>query len=400
MLSTLRMTDIAMLVLAIPVLASALYLAVLSLCSARPAAPAGDQSTFFDIVVPAHNEERGIAATIASLRAMEYPPDRFRILVIADNCVDGTARIARDAGAIVLERTHATERGKGYALAHAYEHSLAAGLAIAIVVIDADTSVTTNLLSAFSARFAAGAHAVQAEYGVRNPLESWRTRLMVVALAMFHTVRSLGRERLELSCGLRGNGMAFSTAVIRRVPPRAFSIVEDVEYGAALGLERVRVMYVAEAEVHGDMPASSAASRTQRERWEGGRLELIRTLVPSLMRAARGRDRSIPFDLALDLLVPPLTLLAGLIMLGTMVSISLSLLGLAGAVGYAPWLIAAACLALYVVRGAVVSGVGPRVVFDLAWAPVYAIWKISLLLRPKRVPGEWVRTARSDEIVP
>ena len=400
MLSTVPITDIALLVLAIPVLASALYLAFLSLCSARSAAPAVDQSTFFDIVVPAHNEERGIAATIASLRAMEYPPDRFRILVVADNCVDDTARVARDAGATVLERAHATERGKGYALAHAYAYSLSAGLASAIVVIDADTSVTKNVLSAFSARFVAGADAVQAEYGVRNPFASWRTRLMVVALAMFHTVRSLGRERLGLSCGLRGNGMGFSAAVLRRVPPRAFSIVEDVEYGAALGLERIRVMYVAEAEVHGDMPASSAASKTQRERWEGGRLELIRTLVPSLVRASRGSGWSIPFDLALDLLVPPLTLLAGLIMLGTIASIALSLFGLASALASAPWLIAAACLTLYIVRGAVVSGVGPRVVFDLAWAPVYAIWKISLLLRPKRVPGEWVRTARSDEIIP
>lgn len=400
MFATVTPSDVVLLVLALPVLAFASYLAFLSLLSARSSAPAVDHSTFFDIVVPAHNEERGIGATIASLRAIDYPADRFRILVVADNCKDETARVARDAGATVLERTHSAERGKGYALAHAYGHSLADGLAGAIVVIDADTSVSKNLLAAFSARFAAGADAVQAEYGVRNALESWRTRLMVVALAMFHTVRSLGRERLQLSCGLRGNGMGFSTAVIRRVPPRAFSIVEDVEYGAALGLERIRVMYVAEAEVHGDMPASSAASKTQRERWEGGRLELIKTLVPSLMRAARGAGWSIPFDLALDLLVPPLTMLAGLIILGTIVSVTLALFGLAGALAYVPWLIAAACLALYIVRGAVVSGVGPRVVFDLAWAPVYAIWKVSLLLRPKRVPGEWVRTARSDEIVP
>jgi hypothetical protein len=59
-----------------------------------------------------------------------------------------------------------------------------------------------------------------------------------------------------------------------------------------------------------------------------------------------------------------------------------------------------ACLALYVVRGAVLSGAGPRVVIDLAWAPVYAIWKLTLLVRPRRAAGEWVRTARSDEIAP
>ncbi|MCC7053617.1 MAG: glycosyltransferase [Gemmatimonadaceae bacterium] len=389
--------DVILLLLALPVLLATGYLACLTLLSARGTPPAPDESTVFDVIVPAHNEAAGIAATVASLRALSYPAERFRILVIADNCTDDTAERARAAGATVLERRHATERGKGYALAHAYAASAAHGQASAVVVVDADTSVSPNLLTAFSARFVAGAEAVQAEYGVRNANASWRTRLMVIALTMFHTVRSLGRERLGLSCGLRGNGMGFTAALLQRVPPRAFSIVEDVEYGIALGLAGTRVVHVPEAEVRGDMPASAAASRSQRERWEGGRLALIREHVPRLVAAAREAGR-VPLDLAADLLVPPLTTLGAITGAGLLAALVALSRGAAGGMAVIPWMLATAALAAYVVRGAVLSGTGPRAVLDLLWAPVFAVWKLTLLLKPTRRSGEWVRTTRSDEI--
>ena len=121
------------------------------------------------------------------------------------------------------------------------------------MVVDADTVVSRNLLSAFAARFERGASAVQADYGVRNPHASWRTRMMAIALAAFHGVRSAARERLGLSCGLRGNGMAFTKALLHAHPPAAFSIVEDLEYGIQLGYAGIRVEYVPEARVLGQM---------------------------------------------------------------------------------------------------------------------------------------------------
>ena len=391
------MGDVMLTLVAVPVVAATGYLALLTALSGRRRTPAADMTTRFDIIVPAHNEASGIAATVASLFAMSYPADRMRILVVADNCTDDTAARAMAAGATVLERRSTTEKGKGYALAFGYEASLRDGVADAVVVVDADSSVSPNLLSAFSARFVSGADAVQAEYGVRNARDSWRTRLMVIALTMFHTVRSLGRERLGLSCGLRGNGMGFRSSLLRRVPPRAFSIVEDVEYGIALGLAGTRVWYVPEAQVHGDMPASAAASRSQRERWERGRLALIREHVPVLLRAARGRAGRLAVDLAADLLVPPLTTLAALVVAGVVLALFVMQRGFADGLGVVPWLAAAGALAVYVIRGAVLSGAGPRVVLDLMWAPIFAVWKLTLMFTPTRRAGEWVRTTRSDE---
>src|SRR5262249_40397740 len=101
-------------------------------------------------------------------------------------------------------------RGKGYALSCAFEHSLREGLADAVTVVDADTTVSANLLRAFAARIARGADAVQADYAVQNPNASWRTRLLRIAFGSFHVLRSLARERFGLSSGLRGNGMCFT----------------------------------------------------------------------------------------------------------------------------------------------------------------------------------------------
>src|SRR5438105_3552486 len=118
------------------------YLFFLSLLSARlkPPPPA-PQTTWFVIVVPSHNEETGIARTVENLLKLSWPKELFKVLVVADNCKDATAQRARAAGAEVLERTDLVKRGKGYALAYAFETVLAEGNSDAVVVVDADTIV-------------------------------------------------------------------------------------------------------------------------------------------------------------------------------------------------------------------------------------------------------------------
>lgn len=383
---------------ALPMIVGCGYLAVLAVASWLPVrhqpARAGGRWCF-DVIVPAHDEAAGIAATVASLQGMVYPRDQFRVVVVADNCSDDTAGIARRVGAHVLERHDLTKRGKGHALAHAFAWSAADGFANAVVVVDADTVVAPSLLAAFAEPLDAGEACVQGDYGVRNAAESWRTRLMAVAFAMYHALRSLGRERLGVSCGLRGNGMAFTHALLQRVPYAAFSVVEDVEYGVMLGLAGVRIAYAHDARVLGEMPTTGSASRSQRERWEGGRTALARRFVPPLLRDALRTRRALPLDLALDLLIPPLTRIVAWVVVGALLALALVLAGLAAPIALVAWLLPVGALALYVARGAVLSGGGARVLLDLLWAPVYAGWKLAGARRPTAVAkGEWVRTER------
>ena len=395
--------DVVLALASLPVLGWCGYLGLLALLSGtnRAPQPGGHPATRFDVIVPAHDEEGGIAATVESLLATDYPRELRQVVVVADNCTDATAARAEEAGALVLVRDDPERRGKGHALACAFARVEEDAVADAVLVVDADTTVTPDLLHAFARRFEAGAEAVQGRYGVRNPGASWRTRLMVIALALFHDLRSLGRERLGLSCGLRGNGMGLSRAVLARVPYRAFSIVEDVEHGLDLGLAGVRVRFVPEAAVLGEMVSGEGRSRSQRRRWEGGRRALAFARGPRLLAEGLRRRDPVLTDLALDTLVPPLATVVLAIVLGSGAALLRFALG-GPPWPSIPWLAAAALLAAYVLRGWALSGAGARGLVDLCvYAPAYVVWKLALSLR--RAPnarGAWVRTAREAHHAP
>ncbi|HET7543353.1 MAG TPA: glycosyltransferase family 2 protein [Polyangiaceae bacterium] len=388
--------DLLLSFLGLPVLAAASYLFVATLLSAKLPLPAEAASKRrFRFIVPAHNESAGIAATVKSLLAVDYPQSSFDVLVVADNCVDDTAEQARSAGAVVLERHDTERRGKGYALLLAFS-SLPADRD-AVVVIDADTLVSPNILRAFAARLDAGALAVQADYAVRNPNAGWRTRLIAIAFGAFHIVRSRARERLGLSCGLRGNGMCFGTALLAAVPHEAFSIVEDVEYGIRLGEAGYRVYYADEAHVYGEMVSTAAAASSQRRRWEEGRKQLIRDNGWRLLRAGLARQNRVLFDLALDLLVPPLSRIAILAVLGALAAAALSFWSQSFALSVVTFSWCLFAIVLYVLRGWSVSGTGLRGLLDLGLAPIYVVWKASLRLRkPAKPTSSWVRTKREE----
>jgi 1,2-diacylglycerol 3-beta-glucosyltransferase len=359
--------NLLLLALALPALLSCGYVLLLTLLSAGLPKPVPRaRSLRFDVIVPAHNESANIKPTIASLLKFDWPSDAFRVICVADNCTDDTATIAAAAGARVLERHDTTLRGKGYALLHAFEASRAENWADAVVVIDADSEGSPNMLAAFAARIEAGAHAIQAHYGVRNALDSWRTRLITIAIGAFHIVRSRARERLGLSCGLRGNGWCVTHQVLAAVPYQAFSLVEDVEYGVTLGMAGYRVHYTDEAHANADMVSGGEIARKQRQRWEIGRFALIRSATLPLLRAAIRQPSAICLDLALDLMVLPLSYVALNVLVLAAVAIPAAWFGLA----WSGWLwILAGCfgaLVLYVLRGWRLSGVGARGALDLA----------------------------------
>ncbi len=392
----ISLVNLALFAVAIPAVTASGYLLVLTLLSRRvPVVRPENPRQCFDIIVPAHNESAVILRTITSLKALAWPAEQFRIVVVADNCSDDTATIARTAGAIVLERQDTNQRGKGYALQFAFRWSRAEDRADAVVIVDADTEVSTNLIEAIAARIERGERAVQVHYGVLNPNDSWRTRLLTIATTAFHVVRSRARERLGVSCGIRGNGWCVTHQLLDEVPYNAFSLAEDIEYGIALGLAGVRVAYADEAHVDGEMVSGERASRQQRQRWEHGRFQLIREKTGQLLATALRRPSALCLDLACDLLVLPLSY----VVINVVALFSLSLLAGFWHGNALAWRwVALSCtgaLLLYVLRGWQLSGIGPRGLLDLARAPFFLLWKIVLMMRPHN-SKEWIRTDREQ----
>jgi len=388
--------NLVFLLLALPVTLAGIYLGIMTLLSARPAPmPPSGRRTRFDVLVPAHNETAVISRTVTSLRAIDWPADRFRVIVIADNCDDDTAALARAAGAHVIERVDATLRGKGYALEYGVAESGLDGFGDAVVIVDADSVVSPNLLEACATRLEQGAEAIQVHYGVLNPDDSWRTRMIAIAYAAFHAVRSRARERLRVSCGLRGNGMCFSRQLLARHPMRVYSMAEDLEYGIQLGLAGVRVWYADEAASNAEFLSSEQGSRSQRQRWEGGRFAVIRAYAGRLLgQGLRKRDR-VSFELGLDLLLLPLGYVG--LQIGILLLLSaLAAIWLPAMLGWT-WLALALLLVLvlHTLRGWQLTPLGPRALLDLARIPFFIAWKLFVLVRYKRNKA-WVKTTRED----
>jgi 1,2-diacylglycerol 3-beta-glucosyltransferase len=343
----------------------------------RATEPAGAPPPDLAVIVPAHDEEPGIGATLASLAACEYPAAQRRTIVIADNCSDGTAACAREAGVEVWERTDPGNRGKGYALAWALERLFAEPQPPdAVVMVDADCTVSANLLDAVARHLADGAEAIQVDYVAGNPEDSPTAALRFAGFALADTVRFLGKERLGLSCGLVGTGMAFPRAVLEQVPWTVTGLMEDGEYHMRLVLEGTRTRFVPEAWVSQPVPTSMRASSEQQARWEKGKLDMVRAWSPRLLGSGLARRDPVRFHAGLECLVPPQSVLA----LGGLAGAAL------GAVGRKPRLLALSLL----VRA-------PASVYRaLLMAPVLIAGKLALYARlaTGRGPSGWVRTER------
>jgi cellulose synthase/poly-beta-1,6-N-acetylglucosamine synthase-like glycosyltransferase len=243
------------------------------------------------VVIPAHNEELLVGRCVRSLRESARASSAVKILVVAHNCTDSTAKEARGAGAEVLVYDDPAARGKGFALSHGFEHALA-GRAEAVLVIDADSIVSPNLIPSVRAALAASTEAVQCRYEMESSTEKPSSRLAALALRGFNVIRPRGRERLGLSAGIFGNGFALSRSLLSEVPYGAFSVVEDLEYHLTIVMKKKRVRFLEDAQVWASLPASSEGETVQRSRWEGGRFHAARVwTLPLLAQVSRGRLR-------------------------------------------------------------------------------------------------------------
>jgi len=344
----------------------------------------------FLVLVPAHDEEHILPRTLRAVAELDYPQTRSSVFVIADNCTDATADVARAAGARVLVRCEPARRGKGQALAWALR-VLAEELADAdaVVFLDADCEPSPNLLKAFDARLHGGARAAQAAYLVANPEESWTSALRWGAFALMNLVRPLGKSALGLSSGILGTGFVLRRELLEQVPWEAFSLAEDAEYHLRLSAAGERVVFIAEAQVLSGMPTSLAASREQNLRWEAGRWHLLRTWAPTLIsEGLRRRDVARLHD-GLEPLVPPqsLLMLANVVVLGAAVVLrvpSARAVALANIAGQA----------VFVIGGLQVAKAPPSVYRAMARAPLHVAWKLGLQLRilRGRGPTGWIGT--------
>jgi cellulose synthase/poly-beta-1,6-N-acetylglucosamine synthase-like glycosyltransferase len=259
------------------------------------------------VLVPAHDEEAGIEGTIKALLPQLQPGDR--LLVVADNCSDRTAEVARSLGATAVERHDPDRRGKGFALDFG-ARALAQDPPEVVVIVDADCRVVDGTLERLVREAAATNRPVQAAYVMDVPPGGGpRSQLSSFAFLYKNVVRPRGLGRLGLPCLLTGTGMAFPWAILRDAELASGNIVEDMKLGVDLSLAGHPPKFCPEAQVTGELPTGRGAAVKQRTRWEHGHIQTLLTQVPRLTFAALRQRRPGLLGLALELSVPPLSML-------------------------------------------------------------------------------------------
>jgi cellulose synthase/poly-beta-1,6-N-acetylglucosamine synthase-like glycosyltransferase len=344
------------------------------------------------VLVPAHDEEAGIGRTVAALLGGLGPGDR--VVVVADNCTDGTAAAARACGATVVERNVPELRGKGYALDFGVRFLEQAPPDV-VVIVDADCLVEEGGLDELVREAYAAGRPVQAAYELDGQAEGGaRQGLSAFAVRYKNVVRPLGLRRLGLPCLLTGTGMAFPWALLRGAKLAHGNIVEDMQLGLDLAVAGHPPLFCPQARVRSELPAGRRAAASQRTRWEHGHLKTLLGQVPRLLAAGARRRRLDLIGLALELSVPPLSMLFLLWTASLAVMAGWAATG--GSAGPATALAPGALAVLLSIFAAWVKFGRERLpLASLLAAPFYVLGKLPIylafLVRPQRA---WVRTER------
>jgi cellulose synthase/poly-beta-1,6-N-acetylglucosamine synthase-like glycosyltransferase len=277
-------------------------------------APPSNQTTRarVGVLIPAHDEEVALPAIVPSVRLQLRDGDR--LLVVADNCSDDTAVLAERLGAEVAVRTDPTKRGKGFALDYGIRH-FADDAPEIVVVIDADCALSDFAIDRLAEICLATNRPVQALYlMLGGPAAPQVTRLREFAWRVRNEIRPRGLRSLGLPCHLMGTGMAFPWELIARANLATDALVEDLKLGLELAAAGHSPMFCPAAVVTSEFPVTDEGSRTQQRRWEQGHLGLIAAEIPGLLLTAIRRRNVDLLVLALDAAVPPLSLLAMMVL--------------------------------------------------------------------------------------
>lgn len=341
----------------------------------------------FTVLMPAHDEARGIAASIQAVTAQLQASDT--LLVVADNCSDDTASVARAMGAGVIERFDPSLRGKGYALEFGRAH-LRGKPGDVVIVLDADCVAEPEALARIATVCSAQDAVVQGAYLLLpGPDASAKVRISCFAFLIKNLVRQRALDRLAGAALLQGSGMAFPRRIFDSVEWKADSLVEDFDMGVDLLLAGEQVVFDDSALFFSDA-SSDSGTASQRRRWEHGMLSSMARHVPALLRRALGRDPRLAW-MALDLIIPPtVMLLAGSVL---MLALATAVLGPA----FPTLLLALALLLLGagLARAWRAEGRSILPMRNIAQIPAYIFWKLPIaaqfILRRER---QWIRTER------
>lgn len=267
----------------------------------------------FAVLVAAHNEETVIGSIVRNLKNMDYPEELFDIFVIADNCSDNTAGIARENGAQAFERFDNVKKGKGFALEWMFAGIFRMEKQYdAICVFDADNLVSQNFLKEMNKHLCKGHQVIQGYLDSKNPYDSLVAGCYSITYWLNNRLFQLPRYYLGLSCAIGGTGFVVATGVLKQIGWGATCLTEDLEFTLKLALKGMKVYWSHEVRVYDEKPLTMAQSWKQRKRWMQGQADCAcRYLKDLMVKAVSGRNM-VAFDCAMYVIQPLIIVMSGM----------------------------------------------------------------------------------------
>ena len=264
----------------------------------------------FMAVVPAHNEETVIRNLVESLVAQEYPKELYDIYVIADNCTDATAEIAKEAGAKVLKRFDEANKTKDHALNWFIKQKIEENADYdAMCVFDADNIVDKNFLKNMNKKLCQGEEVVQGYRDIKNPTDSWIASGYAIFYWMMHRFYHLARYNLGLSPLLNGTGFMVKFDLLKPHGWQTITLTEDIEYSLINIAQGRKLGWAVDAIVYDEQPVTFKASWSQRSRWTVGHLQCMKEYTKDLIKGVKDHKTLMNFDGALYLFGIPMMIL-------------------------------------------------------------------------------------------
>jgi len=251
----------------------------------------------FMAIIPAHNEEAVIANLVDSLQKQDYDKNLYDIYVIADNCTDNTAKIAKAHGAIVFERFDETKKTKGFALDWFLKQKIKENADYdAFFVFDADNIVDKNFIKNMNKKLCQGEEVVQGYRDIKNPTDSWVTAGYALFYWTMHKFYHLARYNIGLSPLLNGTGFMVKFDLVKDTGWDTVTLTEDIEFSLKRIIKGKRLGWATDAIVYDEQPVSFKASWSQRSRWTVGHIQCMETYTKDLVKAVKTHKTAMNLD--------------------------------------------------------------------------------------------------------
>ena len=251
----------------------------------------------FMAIIPAHNEEMVVSNLIESLKNQTYDKNLYDIYVIADNCTDNTANVARRAGAIVLERFDPAHKTKGYALQWFLKQKIEENADYdAFFVFDADNIVDKDFILNMNKKLCQGEDVVQGYRDIKNPTDNWITAGYALFYWTMHRLYHLARYNVGLSTLLNGTGFMVRFDVVKPNGWQTETLTEDIEFSLKRIIKGKKLGWATDAIVYDEQPTSFKQSWSQRSRWTVGHIQCMKRYTGELFNSVKEHKSLVTFD--------------------------------------------------------------------------------------------------------